>query len=256
MKNIFLESDCIKGEKVYIQGEYYHYLKNVRRLRKGSRVSSVIGSKKYLLEIEAIEKDSIICKWLQVGEAANKPEIILNVYQAIIKPPGMDYIISRLSEIGVSTLIPFYTSRTIPYPLHGKARLERWKRLVRESCKVTGFESKMIVYEPVELDRALDILEGSGKVFLFSTEGGCTHLKKVLETLGLTKNMEFHLFFGPEGGFSEQEIKKIIKAGAKPVTLGDFIMRSETAALVGAGFIRVYYGECLNEKRENTQYTL
>jgi len=256
MKNIFLDPESIKGERVYIFGEYFHYLKNVRRMEKGYRIPSVIGSKRYLLEVEEVGKDRIICKWVEVREAYKRAGVKLLVYQALVKPPVMDIIVSRLGELGVSDLIPVYTSRTVSNPVLGKNRVERWKRLAREGCKVSGFEKIMIIHEPIELDQALRRLQGSEKVLLFSTSGQSTHLKKVLEEFDFDEELTFHLFFGPEGGFSEQEMEKFIQAKAKPVTLGNFILRSETAALVGAGFIRVFYGEYLNEKGTDTGHTL
>ena len=61
MKNIFLDINCLHGDKVIISDKNYHYLKNVRRLRKGSSVDAVIGDRRYGLVVSKIDKKFLEC---------------------------------------------------------------------------------------------------------------------------------------------------------------------------------------------------
>ena len=84
-------------------------------------------------------------------------------------------------------------------------------------------------------------MEGKQTLILFSTAFANCHIKQLLDTLDFSEDMMFSLFFGPEGGFSNKEIKSILDINGIPVSMGDLVLRSETAAVVGAGFVRLYY---------------
>jgi 16S rRNA (uracil1498-N3)-methyltransferase len=241
MKNLFLDSKCLHGNRVIINGDRSHYLKNVRRLREGSRLETIIGTKKYSLVVSAILKSKIICEIVTRRDVQIYEGVPIYVYQGLLKSTKMDLVISRLSELGVSEFFPVKTERAIPGINAGIERINRWKRLAKEGAKVSGFEKTMTVHEPVMFEKLEHIVRDESNILLFSTSTRGDHIKMILENSCFSEHNGFHLIFGPEGDFSEDEIKMLLHFDVIPVTMGDFVLKSETASIVAAGFIRLFY---------------
>ncbi len=244
MRNLFLDEDSLHGSEVHVEGENFHYLKNVRRIRTGEGFNAVIGDRRYSLKVSRIDRGRIICTVEALSRLEDQGRVAISVYQGVLKAKKMDFTISKLAELGVRLFCPLLTERTVPYSV-SENRQQRWAKLARESSKVSGFEHAMQVIQPRALDEACSSLRsyGEGVIIVFSTEQECIHLKSYLDTCDPSGSHVFHLFFGPEGGFSVSEVETVRRAGGIAVSMGTFIMKSETAAIVGSGFIRVYYSE-------------
>jgi 16S rRNA (uracil1498-N3)-methyltransferase len=253
MKNIFLDRSCLRGDRVVIEGGYFHYLAHVRRLRRGSRIGAVIGGCRYDLAVSEVGPASISFDILDSRRAADQIPGAIHVYQGLLKANRLDFAVAKLSELGVCELVLLETEHAVPGPSISPGRMERWGRLVREGAKVSGIEKLMVLRGPVPLPEVKGFL-GAGRcpatretgkeesVLVFCTGAGNRHVKEVLDALPSGEAARYHLFFGPEGGFSIGEIELLKGCGGIQVSMGDFVLRSETAAVVGAGFIRVYNG--------------
>jgi 16S rRNA (uracil1498-N3)-methyltransferase len=244
MMHLFLEKDSLHGFEVYIEGENFHYLKNVRRIKKGDAINAVVGERYYTLRVYRIDQDRIICRVDDSRQLEDRSRIVLSVYQGILKARKMDFVISKLAELGVRFFNPLFTERTVPSSVSDN-RLQRWMKLAKEASKISGFERVMSVVQPKTIDEVCCNFkkEGEGIILVFSTDPGCVHIKSFLSSCTLPENLNFHLFFGPEGGFSPREVKALEEVGGVAVSMGNFIMKSETAAIVGSGFISVYYSK-------------
>ncbi|UCB46271.1 MAG: RsmE family RNA methyltransferase [Spirochaetota bacterium] len=245
MKNLFLDSTCLQGKRVVINGDQFHYLKNVRRLQEGSKLETIIGNKRYSLVVSSITKSRIICEIAAQRDIQSNGWVPIYVYQGLLKSTKMDLVVSKLSELGVSEFFPMKTERAIPEINTGIERINRWKRLATEGTKVSGFEKTMTIHAPVRFDRLENIIRQEDHILFFSTLTRGNHIKNILESNRFAYNNSFHLLFGPEGGFSEDEIKMLLHLNATPVTLGDFVLKSETASIVATGFIRLYYSDVI-----------
>ena len=248
MKNIFIDLNCLHGDKVIISDENYHYLKNVRRIRKGNTLDAVIGDERYRLVVSKIDKKNLECDIVGVRNIRSINHVRIRVFQGLLKAKKMDFAVSKLSELGVEALFPLNTSRTVPVVDPGGSRAERWRKIAAEGSKISGVETIMRVNDPVDINSIRSEIkseglpvEGKQTLILFSTSYTDCHIKQLLDTLEFSKDMVFSLFFGPEGGFSNKEIKSILDINGIPVSMGDLVLRSETAAVVGAGFVRLYY---------------
>jgi 16S rRNA (uracil1498-N3)-methyltransferase len=160
----------------------------------------------------------------------------------------MDRVIAGLAELGVCAFVPMITERSVPSASSGN-RMERWKRLASEGAKVTGYEHCMTLAHPMTFKETLKNLnkDCNGVIILFCVEHIQFHLISYLQSLCPADGMhlqerQFHLFFGPEGGFSLQEVEHACSCGGVPVSMGPFVLKSDTAAIVGTGFIRLYTG--------------
>lgn len=243
MRNIFLDISSLRGDKVYIDGETCHYLKNVRRIERGTRLSAIIGRTKYSLAVNDISRRFIVCDIVSRDQTKDTQCLRIHVYQGILRPNKMDLVVAKLGEMGIHELFPLKTERTVPRGGVNPSRLIRWSKLAREGAKISGQERIMRVHPPImlsEIEECLEVEEGE-VIFFFSTEIPASPIREVLDSLHYSKRKVFHLIYGPEGGFSEKEVRHILSLKAIPVSLGSLVLRSETAAIVGSGFLRFYY---------------
>ncbi len=245
MKHLVLDDCIIEGNYVIVSGKKYHYIKNVRRFKIGDEVKSLINKYLYTLVLDKI-KDGKIYFNIKSRENARFvpfPEII--VIQSLLKSKKMDNVVRALGELGVKSFYPVHTNRSVGRLNVGDDKFARWKRLANESAKISGIERSMNINPPMNLEEVLAEIkryENDNLIkLLFSTRNGIQLLKYyLLDNKLVTGNVLFILIFGPEGGFDQSEEKLILKKGFVPVSMGNFVMRSETASIVGTGFIRLF----------------
>jgi 16S rRNA (uracil1498-N3)-methyltransferase len=247
MRNLFLPPDCVRNGHVILTGDSLHYLKNVRRVQRGDTLWAVIGERRYHLVVSSVARDEILCSIESEREVQPSDLVSITVYQGLLKGSKMDRVVARLAELGVRAFVPMITERSVP-SASSDSRMERWKRLASEGAKVTGQEHCMTLSHPMTFPETLKNLNKglNGVIILFCVENFQFHLTSYLQSLHTADGMHlqehhFHLFFGPEGGFSLQEVEHACGGGGVPVSMGPFVLKSDTAAIVGTGFIRLYY---------------
>jgi 16S rRNA (uracil1498-N3)-methyltransferase len=262
-KNIFLPAGSLKGKQVRITGEEYHYLKHVLRVRNGLALNAIVGGRRLQLRISAVQRDAIVCEILDSRPAAGPREVRVHVYLGMLKSKKMDVAVARLSELGAETLCPLKTERTVVGGPIGDERHKRWEKIAKEGAKVSGKETVMRILPVQTLERAVKNLErrtGEHCIVFSPIHGieakdtdvkdtdvkdmdvpGPPPIRDVLESIEFHDGMVFHLFFGPEGGFTGGELSTLIRRGAACASMGDYVLKSETAAIVGTGFIRLFY---------------
>jgi 16S rRNA (uracil1498-N3)-methyltransferase len=240
MKNLFLSPQCLQNGRVIIEGDTSHYLIRVRRIRKDEALCAVIGDRHYDLRVSSVERGRVICTIEhERGVEEHDPSIV--VYQALLKQRKMELAVVKLAELGVRSLVPLVTDRSVPED-SSEGRVKRWRKLAAEGAKVSGTEHLM------EIDgarRLIDVLKGlnkdeNGVIILFCTGDTQFHVKQFLSSVPEERMRRFHLFFGPEGGFSDREVELVKSMGGVAVTMGALVLRSETAAVVGTGFVRLF----------------
>ena len=156
----------------------------------------------------------------------------------------MDYLIQKTSELGVAHIHPFSSLRTIT--MIKKERLSNRMRHWREIAKSSAKQSGRAV--PAQIDLPLTLGELSLKwkekrcikAILWEGEGA-TDLKELLRSS--SREGKFVGMVGPEGGFAEEEIELAANAGFIPVTLGNRILRSETAAMAMVAIVQYEWGD-------------
>lgn len=242
-KHIFLDTGSKRGNRVYIGGDSFHYLKNVRRARRGTKFEAIIEEHRHQLIVTDITKTKMICDVIEYDSVKEHRGVCVYVYQGMLKSKKMDFVISKLSEIGVKTLFPLKTEHTVPAVDIGEEKMRRWVKIAEEGAKVSGSERVMHVSPPDFFHQVLPLQDKNGRnvILFFSTDDEGVHIRKTLEGIEYRAGLAFHLFFGPEGGFSRQEEEYAAAHHALLVSMGDFVLKAETASIVGAGFVSLYY---------------
>ena len=141
----------------------------------------------------------------------------------------MDFVVEKLGELGVRTLIPLQSERTIVQDL-GAAKLERWRRLARSSAQQSGRTDLLAVTDPLPFAQ-LCVQFSEYDAVLFPWEvAEPQSLREHLPAI-IRDARRILVVIGPEGGFSHGEAESAQAAGAHLLSLGPRILRTETAAL-------------------------
>ena len=154
------------------------------------------------------------------ADAVPKTEMAL--YVAIIKNSNFDLVVEKATELGVSHIIPITTERTIKTNLN----FERLNKLITEATEQSRRLDRPDVSEIMTLSEAIAHAKETGAELFFG------HIDENPSESSL-QPASAALFIGPEGGWSETEIAELQSEGVKPISLGQFVLRAETAAIVG-----------------------
>ncbi len=170
------------------------------------------------------------------------PEIV--ICQSIIKAHAMDHVIQKTSELGADTIIPFCSERTVVRldDSGRRKRAERWRRISWNSAKQCRRHVPARIDPVTSFDNLLEQFMDEKNVLkiIFWEHEDSVHLKTVLRSVP----EKIVGMIGPEGGFTDSEVEAARKAGFVTVSLGERILRSETAATVFAAIVQYELGGC------------
>jgi 16S rRNA (uracil1498-N3)-methyltransferase len=148
------------------------------------------------------------------------------VYLSVFKFDRFEWALEKLTELGVSRVIPMVAQRTEEHLAKAaNKRVERWRKIAREASQQARRVAPPQIADPVALKKA--IAEEKGSRIVLSEAEEQVSLKSALSECG----PPLALAFGPEGGWSETELELFSAAGWKPASLGNTILRAETAAI-------------------------
>jgi len=229
---IFVGFDKIKENHVSIEGSDVNYLKNVLRLKVGDEISIMDSkSKEYCSKIVAMEKDMIKAELISEKHPKSESKVKVAIAQGIPKNPKMDLIVQKATELGAIRIIPVKTERSIVKIKKEKEEIKvsRWQKIAKEAAEQSGRLIIPFVEEVRMLKEILRLCADFDKcIMLWEMEKERT-IKKFLQENKAIKNLL--VLIGPEGGFSHEEAELAKEQGFITVSLGNRILRTETAAL-------------------------
>ena len=220
------------AERVILQGDGFNYLVRVLRMKVGDAFTVFDGDGgEFPAELVSISPDQAE---VRLGEKRILPlsPASITLIQAIAKGDHMDLIIQKTTELGVSRIVPVFTSRVV-VKLDSKtaeAKLRRWQSIAQEASRQCGRADVPTIELPSPLQNALLRLS-PGRRFSLWEMGDGRPLTSCLNEL-TAHERSLQLLVGPEGGLAAQEIASAQKVDFVPVTLGPRILRTETAAIV------------------------
>jgi 16S rRNA (uracil1498-N3)-methyltransferase len=235
-------ADEVTGDTAALVGEHAAHLARVLRAEVGQEFDIATGEEVRRGTITTISYDRIefalgAKQHLTLRSAAPKITLAL----AIFKFDRMDWAIEKCTEIGVARIIPVIARRTDAHLATAAAkRRERWQRIVRQAAEQSRRSAPPEVAAPVKLKD----LEGDGvlaaealRVVLaesFAGSEGNTRLGEILQShsFGDETGDDVTLAVGPEGGWADGELTWFYETGWIAASLGDTILRAETAAIV------------------------
>jgi len=217
--------------------KHLHHIRDVLRLKTGEKITLVDDrSREYLCAIGEYLEESINLTILKQLNKDKMNKVNLTIACSIPKRSKMEDIIDRLTQLGVERIIPLETERVIVRLDKNKKtqRLERWKK-ISQTASEQSQRNTLPVIDPVTCIEDVFRHAASFDLKLIPTlEDKRKNLKDVLNA---SKAKNILVLIGPEGDFSPQEIKLAKNAGFIPISLGNLVLRVETAAVAVASFI-------------------
>lgn len=243
MPRFFVDQNNIADELIKITGEDVNHIKRVLRLRSGDALTVCDGRcTDYEAIIEHFESDYVIARIISSTPNRNEAPLDITLFQGLPKSDKMDLIIQKGVELGVKKIVPVITERAVVRINNGKdalIKVARWQRIALEAAKQCNRGIIPQIGMPVEYKEALRLSRESALSMIpYEKETG-NGIKAQLRT----PSGSVAVFIGPEGGFTEDEVKRAIMEQVRPVSLGPRILRTETAAIAVLSILMYELGD-------------
>lgn len=225
MRKLFLEE--VKSDKIILTGEDHNHLAFSLRSRVGDELTIVSGGIDYIAEITKITKSETIAVIKEKRRNISEPETQVTLFFGTMKGDRNDFVVQKCTELGVKKMVPFISDYS---SVRAEAiKSERLCKIAKEAAKQSGRGQIPCVNKVSALNDLYDELsEYDLVIFPYERESERT-LRSVFSRKTDYKNIA--IVIGSEGGFSEEEANCIIEGGASCVTLGERILRAETACV-------------------------
>jgi 16S rRNA (uracil1498-N3)-methyltransferase len=225
--------------------EDVRHLSKVLRLAQGDQIEiSDMNNKEYIAEIINIDKNSAACRIIKSFISDKEPPIEIILFQSVPKSNKMDFIVQKSVEIGVKKIIPILTERCIVKIKDKKSenkKVDRWQKIAMESAK----QCKRAILPQVESVLDFSDIEKRVKDFDLILIPYELERKRGIKSIIKSKSnyKKVGIIIGPEGGFSDEEVRNAINWGIEPISLGPRILRTETAGIVTASILMYELGD-------------
>ena len=248
--NFFVKKDQIKENKIFLSGSNYNHIKNVLRANKEDKLNIICleNNLSYIAQIKKFHEREIECDIIAKKDI-DEENLKITIYQALPKSDKMELIIQKCSEIGAYEIVPVEMKRCV-VRLDGKdkqKKLLRWQTIAEAAAKQSRRENILKIDKIEKID---DICKASKEekydlIFVAYEKENKTNLKEEISNLKKMNKDKLNIAFiiGPEGGFEEDEIDKLINSNIKSISLGKRILRTETAPIVLSSILMYEIGD-------------
>jgi len=248
VKQFLLSKEPDTDGVIQIDGDDYHYLVRVRRLAEREFFTArlpngeetqikILSIKSKILTGKCIIQEDLTQKNTEEGRTV--PPIIL--LQALPKGDKMDLIVRQAAEGGITKIVPFVSEFSAAKTLSAESqKFSRWEKIIKEARQQSGSRISTSLHKPLTINELFEFwkeLKNEGALGLLFHHQGLE--QESLHSYLYKEPKKAVLAIGPEGGFSGREVTLFLENGFKPLTIGDTILRTETAALYCAAAIRI-----------------
>lgn len=242
MHNFFVEPYQIHREEIEIVGSDVNHIRQVLRMHEKEQIMVRDGyGHTYLCEITALLEDRILAKIVEAKEVLSELPSPVWLFQCLPKGDKMELIIQKAVELGAVKIVPVASARCV-VKLDAKRennKRKRWNLIAESAAKQSG---RGMIPEVLPVQGLAEALSMAKKLDVclipyecaeeLLTEAHKTPMQQTKEVIGqIQRGQSVGVFIGPEGGLEKAEVEKAIETGAKPITLGKRILRTETAGL-------------------------
>jgi len=217
-------ADEVSGNHAALVGSHAEHLARVLRARVGQEFDIAASNEVRRGRITRVEPDRVEFELGELVPVSSSPHLTLAL--SIFKFDRMEWAIEKCTELGVEHIVPVIARRTESHLAAAAARrVERWQRIARQAAEQSRRSAIPEVSQPIKLKDAL-ALPGSTRILLSESEEDLT-LKDALQSA----DAGVVLAIGPEGGWTDSELIQFRDAGWLSASLGNTILRAETAAI-------------------------
>ncbi len=249
MPKFFVDNNQVKDNKIIVIGEDVNHIKNVLRLNENDNIQicNRNTSKNYNCEICNLSEECISCKILNETESNSESNIFVDIFQGLPKSDKMELIIQKCVELGAFEITPIEMKRCVS-KVDEKSKSKknlRWQKISEVAAKQCGRDIIPKINEIINIKTICNFINDYDIVLVAYENEQINTLKEELSKLKNkhSDKIKIGIVIGPEGGIEKEEIEILKQSGAKIVTLGKRILRTETVALTLLSIIMYELGD-------------
>jgi 16S rRNA (uracil1498-N3)-methyltransferase len=228
----------ISDGKAVIQGDDFEHAVKVLRLKEGDEIA-VFNYEygEYRAEVKSIDltERSMEVRTGEIIRARERKASKITAITALIKKDKMEMTLEKLTELGIDRIIPLITNRTVIKIKDEEKKEKRWEAIIYSAVKQCGRLSTPELFPVIDGVKNIKLEDNETGFFIYEKEENNFLIDQAIK---LSPGTDSCFIIGPEGGFDPAEADEIIKKGFMPVSIGDTILREETAA-IAAGTVLV-----------------
>jgi 16S rRNA (uracil1498-N3)-methyltransferase len=231
MGRFYVPPSAVRGRLITITGGEAHHILDVMRLKALDKVVAFDGTgREYIGFIKDTKRKSLTVEIVETRTPLGKETSKVTLIQAIPKKEKMDYIVEKATELGVSSIIPVITRRTIvSWGLEKKlSSAARWRRIATSAAKQCGRTDIPAVSDVKDFQDLLKDAADYDLKLIAALSDDTVRLKSVIKDF---KGGKLAAAIGPEGDFTPSEVDSAVKANFRIVSLGRRVLKSDTAGL-------------------------
>lgn len=217
----YVQEDCISLEKIN-----FHHEINVLRKKVGDKFIVFDGKgQSGLVEILEINKKTINLFMKEIFPESTREGLAIDLGQSLIKNDPFNFAIQKATELGVCTISPLITERVVVSRKDQKIsnRIEKWKQTAKGACEQCGENWIPEITKPLKIEDWSKVINSDIKIVLYPDAEIMLSEIEIKDSISIA--------IGPEGDFTEEEIRGLKEDGFIPVTIGPRILRAETASI-------------------------
>ena len=249
MPKFFVKNNQVNNETITIIGEDVNHIKNVLRLNidDNIHICNVDTAINYICGISKISNEEIECIIFNKIESISESNVHINIFQGLPKSDKMELIIQKSVELGANEITPVEMKRSVS-KIEEKSKskkLERWQKISEVAAKQCGRDTIPKINSITSIKNICNLISEYDIVLLaYENEENNTLKNELLKIKNNKKeNLKIGIIIGPEGGLDTEEVQKLKENGAKVVTLGKRILRTETVAFTMISIIMYELGD-------------
>jgi 16S rRNA (uracil1498-N3)-methyltransferase len=241
MHRFFAGDESFSRDSIVLTGTDASHICTVLRLQTGDKIQVLDGKGSlYVVRLADIKNKLVKGEIISSEKVNTESSLTIHLGQSLIKGNKFDVVLRKSVELGVKTITPLMTERTV-VKSDGNKKIARWQKIAEESCKQCGRSSIPKVSENII------------KLDVFFQQGSDADLKLMFWELESEKGLKdinpektpssVSILIGPEGGFTIEEVETARSHGFQTVSLGPRILRAETAPLVVLSLLQSKWGD-------------
>ena len=232
MQHFFVTPSQVGETDIYIEGSDVKHMKNVLRMRYKEELTVSDGNNlTYRCAVERYEEGRAVLKILERRQSDTELSSRIYLFQGLPKQDKMELIVQKAVELGVYRIIPVSTGCVVRLDEKKAAKkTKRWQQIAESAAKQAGRGYIPEVAPVSSYQEALMQAEKLDVILIpYELERGMRETREIIEEIRPGQSVA--VFIGPEGGFEKEEVEQALGYGARAVTLGRRILRTETAGL-------------------------
>ena len=249
MPRFFVRETCAAPGEIFLDSGETRHAVSVFRVKKGDPLELFDGRGRRFLGVATDVRDGRLGVRVTGAAASRFPSPAqVSLAVGVFRPERMEILVQKACELGAHAILPVLTQRSIVRlsDERWRAKIGRWQKIVRESCKQCGLSYGPELAPPRPLENFIPEIKNYDLALISTLEGPVAPLAASLPSAPPRRIL---VLIGPEGDFTPGEVARAVEERAKPVSLGPLVLRSETAGIYALSVIHFFYREVGNAKK-------